>query len=50
MVFGSPGFVSVLSTIVVSLVDSSGTQGALLRQILWLGAPPARAFAGRNAL
>ncbi len=38
MVLGSLGFVSVLSTIVVSLVGSSEAEGGVLRQILWLGA------------
>ncbi len=36
MTIGSLGFVSVLTTVVVSLVGSSGSEGALMRQLLWL--------------
>ena len=38
MTIGSFGFVSVLATVVVSLVGSSGSEGALMRQLLWLAA------------
>ena len=38
MTIGSVGFVSVLATVVVSLVGSSGTEGAMVRQLLWLAA------------
>jgi len=38
MTIGSLGFVSVLATVVVSLVGSSGSEGALMRQLLWLAA------------
>ena len=36
MVVGSLGLVSVLATVIVSLVGSSETEGALLNQLLWL--------------
>ncbi len=38
MTIGSFGFVSVLATVVVSLVGYSGSEGALMRQLLWLAA------------
>ena len=38
MVVGSLGFVSVMATVIVSLVGSSGSEGALLLQLLWLAA------------
>ena len=38
MIVGSLGFVSVLATVVVSLVGSSGSESALLLQLLWLAA------------
>ena len=38
MTIGGLGFVSVLATVVVSLVGSSGSEGALMRQLLWLAA------------
>lgn len=38
MTIGSLGFVSVMATVVVSLVGSSGSEGALMRQLLWLAA------------
>jgi hypothetical protein len=38
MITGNLGLVSVLTTVVVSLVSSSGSEGALMRQLLWLGA------------
>ncbi len=38
MTLGNLGFVSVLATVVVSLVGSSGPDGALVRQLLWLAA------------
>ncbi len=38
MVTGSLGFVSVLATVVVSLGASSGSEGAMMRQLLWLAA------------
>lgn len=36
MVVGNLGLVSVLATVIVSLVGSSGSQGAMLSQLLWL--------------
>ncbi len=36
MTIGSLGFVSVLATVVVSLVGSSGSDSALMQQLLWL--------------
>ena len=36
MVIGNLGLVSVLATVIVSLVGSSESQGALLSQLLWL--------------
>ncbi len=36
MVVGSLGLVSVLATVIVSLVGSSDSEGALLNQLLWL--------------
>ena len=38
MVVGSLGLVSVLATVIVSLVGSSGSEGAMMQQLLWLGA------------
>ncbi len=38
MITGSLGFVSVLATVVVSLGGSSGSEGAMMRQLLWLAA------------
>ncbi len=38
MINGSLGFVSVLATVVVSLAGSSGSEDALVRQLLWLAA------------
>ncbi len=38
MIVGSLGFVSVMATVIVSLVGSSGPEGALLLQLLWLAA------------
>lgn len=38
MIVGSLGFVSVMATVIVSLVGSSGSEGALLLQLLWLAA------------
>ncbi|MDJ0947793.1 MAG: potassium transporter TrkA [Alphaproteobacteria bacterium] len=37
MTIGSLGFVSVLATVVVSLVGSSGSTADMMRQLLWLG-------------
>lgn len=36
MVVGSLGFVSVMATVIVSLVGSSSSQGAMLTQLIWL--------------
>jgi hypothetical protein len=36
MINGNLGFVSVLATVVVSLAGSSGSEDALVRQLLWL--------------
>ena len=38
MIVGNLGFVSVLATVIVSLVGSSGTDDALLQQLIWLAA------------
>ncbi len=38
MITGNLGLVSVLTTVVVSLVGSSGSEGGLTRQLLWLAA------------
>ena len=38
MIVGNLGFVSVMATVIVSLVGSSGPEGALLLQLLWLAA------------
>ena len=38
MITGSLGFVSVLATLVVSLVGSSDSEGAMMRQLAWLAA------------
>ncbi|WP_299392568.1 TrkA C-terminal domain-containing protein [Pelagibius sp.] len=38
MVVGSLGFVSVMATVIVSLVGSSGSQGSMVQQLLWLAA------------
>ncbi len=38
MITGSLGFVSVLATVVVSLAGSSDTEGAMMRQLVWLAA------------
>ena len=38
MIVGNLGLVSVMATVIVSLVGSSGPEGALLLQLLWLAA------------
>ena len=38
MITGSVGLVSVLATVVVSLVGSVGSEGAMTRQLFWLAA------------
>ncbi len=38
MTIGSVGFVSVLATVVVSLVGSSGSEGEMVQLLLWLAA------------
>ena len=38
MVVGNLGLVSVLATVIVSLVGSSGSEGAMLHQVIWLAA------------